>query len=96
MQKPQTLFAIEVNETRIYNINYIIAARDEDEALYKASIGDTHAEGDGRIGDVLDRTIVSEARAIVSYYREPMDHDADKADFERANARFTREHDRKL
>jgi hypothetical protein len=63
----QILFELEVVETRTYTLHYIVAAKDEDEALYKASIGDTHAEGDGRIGDVLDRTIVSEARAIGTY-----------------------------
>ena len=56
-----TKYKIQVVETRNYDVEYIVDADSEEEALRKAEIGDTINETDsGKMPAVIDRFVMSD------------------------------------
>lgn len=54
-------YRVEVLETRVYNVTYVVSARSRKEAERKVAEGDTVSETDVKCEQVLDRTQLGRA-----------------------------------
>ena len=51
-------YEIPMSESRCYSVTYWVEARNPEEAMEKALIGDTVDESAGRVGEVIDREVI--------------------------------------
>ena len=62
-------YEIPMTESRCSATTYWVDARNPEEALEKALIGDTTDESEGRVGEVIDREAVGPVTRIPFYVR---------------------------